>query len=291
MIPEEPGIYYGTSYEDYDAISHIRPSTMKHDKSMKRMKRAIDGEITFASSAITIGLATHAIVEGGDSFSSRFATMPAFEKSEGNVTVTDKPTTSKNTIFYKEAVEDWKLQNEGREELTEVQYNIANKVARNIRERSRELIDASDQEVVVIGEIAHGVTMKTRLDGLCRANRTTVWDIKTTVDISDQTFFRQFDRLGYGFSAACHIHLLKQHNITVDRYLILAAETEGDFDCREIEVPLQLMENAITKVQLVAERYRMAKVNNYWPGLDDAPLAVSDWALAQWDQQEELEWA
>jgi len=282
-------LLYDVSWEDYLMMPEMNPSTLKHGaKSMLRLRRAIEGECRPAASAVAVGNATHCIIAG--ELDERYAVMPAFENHTANCTATGAPSTSKATKFYKEESALWRLENEGREELNEAQMMTAVKVANRIRKRAGDLIDQSHQEVVLTGEVC-GVAMKTRLDGLCIDDpNALIWDIKTTSDISDAAFFRIFDRLGYGFSAAVHVELLNQNGLATTEYKIIAAEVQDDYDCRIIDVPLQLMDNVISKVKEIAKEYKIARESNRWPGLPDAPLSVSNWAMDQWETENELQW-
>ena len=282
-------IHYDVPWSDYLTWPQMNPSTLKHGaKSMLRLRRAIEGECKPAIINVAVGNAVHCIIAG--ELEERYSVMPAFENHTANCTATGAPSTSKATKFYKEQSAIWRLENEGKEELNEVQLHTAVKVANLVRKRAGRLIDESKQEVVLTGEIC-GVEMKTRLDGLIlNGPNATIWDLKTTSDISDAAFFRIFDRLGYGFSASVHVELLKQNGYEMTEYLIIAAEVQDDYDVRIITVPLQLMDNVISKVKEIATAYRIAKENDCWPGLPDAPLSVSNWAMDQWESENELQW-
>jgi hypothetical protein len=289
-MKNESGIYKEVSWEDYLEIPRMSPSTAKTGlKSMLHLKRTIDGKCQPESKAIDIGNACHALVS--NEYTERFCTCPAFHLDEANVTSAKIPkhTTSKNTNYVKERMSFWLLDNQDLEQIDEVEANIARKLYKQIRDRWGELIDKSDQEVVVLGDIGLNKTVpwKTRLDGLC-IEELTVWDIKTTLDISDSAFYRVFERLGYGFSAAVHVHLLEKLHIPIEHYKILACESSNDYDVREITVPMQLIENYLPKVEEISEKYRIAVIDDHWPGLPDAPLFVPDWQMAQWDREEEL---
>ena len=286
-------IYCDMSYEDYVDLDGMRPSTLKNHKSMKHLKRKVDGEITVEPThAIKVGLAVHSLIESEDSYASKYAVMPAYELSPDNLTVKgEKPQSPRSTTYYKEMVEIWRLDNASKEELTEVQANTARKVAQNLRTRCHELLDASAKEVVVTGTI-EGVEFKTRLDGLC-VDLGLVYDIKTTSSVDNQSFWRVFNNLGYGFSAAVHRELLAQNSIHIraDGYLFLACEVEGDYDVRALTVPAALLDNELSKVKSVARKWKIATELNHYPGLPDDDLWVPNWAMTNWEEEEELSWA
>ncbi len=278
-------IIYDLPSGDYFGLDAMNPSTLKHGlRSRKRLKRAIDGECQPDPKTVIVGNAAHCILAG--EFESRYAVMPAYEKDDKNCTTKGKPSGSKNTKYYREKSEAWQVENESKEEITEVQLATAAKVARNVQMHAGLLIRESKQEVAVLGEIA-GVLMKTRLDGLrlVQTPQNTfepsaiVWDLKTTSDVSDEAFYRVFKRLNYGFSAAVHCELLRQNGITVDSYLIIAAEVQDDYDVRVLDVPLQMIDAKLPTVERVAAEYRQALEEDVWPGLGDDDLFVPNWDM------------
>lgn len=279
-------IMYDLSYQEYEALDGMRPSTLKCGcKSMLHLKRAIAGGCQPDPKSVAVGSAVHCILAG--ELEERYSLIPDFDLMEENCTQTGKQTTSKNTNFYKDSVELWRLEHLGKEELNSAQVHTASLVANRVRTRFHKLLDASQQEVVVTGTI-EGVDMKTRLDGLL-ARAKVVWDLKTTTDISDQTFFRIFDRLGYGFSASTHVELLRQNGIEIQDYLILAAEVQDDYDVRQLTIPTIAIENAWDKVKEVAGHYRKARDTDIWPGLPDKQMFISNWAMEQWEKDDDLD--
>ena len=96
----EPGVYEGISWSDYLRIPYMSPSTLKHGtRSMKRLKRAIDGEIKYGSKAIGIGNAVHTEIAG--EFDERVAVLPQFELSPENLTAGTKSTKTKPKNYLK----------------------------------------------------------------------------------------------------------------------------------------------------------------------------------------------
>lgn len=272
------------SWAEYCAIKRMNPSTLKHGRrSMLRLKRAIDGECQPKPENVIVGNAAHCMIAG--EYEDRYQVMPPFEFDQENVTTTGKPSNAKTTNYYKEAAEQWRAEmlKAGREEITEVQAATAAKIANQVRRHCGSMIDSSEQEVTVFGEI-ECVPMKTRLDGLWN---NLVWDLKTTNNADDYLFYRNFKAMGYGFSAAVHVELLRQNGINVEQYLIIAAESQDDYDVRVLTVPMELLDVELSRVRNVATQYRIALETDYWPGLGDGPLVVPNWDMASDD---ELEW-
>lgn len=288
-------IIYDMTYAEYEALPQMRPSTLKHGRrSMKRLKRALDGECQPNKDTVAVGNATHCLLAG--ELEDRYAVMPAFEKDEGNVTKTGKPgplgkpgrpgrpSTSKGTNYYKSCVEEWEIGNT-KEVLNEAQVATASKIANLVRKKFGSLIDSSRQEVVLTGVI-QGVPVKTRLDGLVIEDGL-IWDLKTTGDIADAPFYRTVKKLDYLFSACIHWMLLLQNGIVLKRYSYLAAEVGGDYDVREIDVPLLAIECKDQSVLRVISDYKHAMKTNVWPGIPDGPLMIPNWDM---EEEEEPTW-
>ena len=159
----------------------MNPSTLKHGlRSMKRLKRAMDGEVKPSSKTVAVGNAVHCFLAG--EFEERNAVMPAFELDPENVTATGKKSTSKTTAYYKESKLAWEEENKGKTFLTEVEVAVANKTVRNIlyKPECRKVVSETRSEVTVIAEIGGGMC-KTRLDHFSPEERM-IADTKTTND-------------------------------------------------------------------------------------------------------------
>lgn len=280
-------IFYDMPYSAYEEMDGMRPSMLKYGlRSRLHLKRGLNGELKPDPATVGVGNAVHSIL--ARELEDRYRTMPAFEKWEENCTTLGRKSTAKGTIWYDEKVEEWLAENPDVEVLNEIQVATGAKVANKITQHCGDLIKKSQQEVVCTGTIA-GLPMKTRLDGLYGR---LVWDVKTTTDIADGPFFRQFDKLGYGFSACVHVELLKQNEIYVNEYQIIAAEHGGkssDYDVRLIEVPFQVWENGLRQVEKVAAQYLESVKTNQWPGLGDGTLKISNWAMTHHDDEEETQ--
>ena len=273
-------------YEKYEAMPELRPSMLKHMlRSAKRMKRALNGECQPNPRTVAVGNATHCLLAG--ELENRFVIMPPFHEDADNLTANGKQSTSKATKYYKEKVEIWEAENAGKEHLLQVEVTIAAKVATLVRKHAGQIIDHSDQEVVVTGAI-DGLPMKTRIDGLLDDGEgISCWDLKITKDAADSAFYRICKNLNYLFSAAVHIELLRQNDIEVEEYRFLVAENEGDFSVRWLRVPMIVFGDHLNRVKSAVKNYKEAVETDDWPGLSDSELYIPNWDLVS---EDELEW-
>lgn len=285
-----PGIYHGMAWDDYRAINLPSPSLQKHGlRSMKRLKRAIDGECQPSSKTVAVGQCVHCIVAGE---MDRVAIMPAFEKDEGNVTATGKQSNSKATTYYKEASQKWLEENQGKQILSEVEQATAAKAYRSLQanREAKKLIDRSKLEVTVVGKI-EGVLCKTRMDGLV-LEELRGWDLKTCPDVEPRRFYQHSKKLGYYFQFAWQRLLLSDLGYELQQYDIIALETQDDYDCGVIEVPFALLDVWGEKVKSVVAQYAMSRRKNDWPGLYPAGkgiLQVPNWDMG--DDEQVVEWS
>ena len=241
----EPGIYKGVSWAEYKSCPYMNPSTLKKGlRSMRHLKRAIDGELQPSAKTVAVGQAVHCLVADE---TDRLAVMPDFEKDPRNLTAGtvkeppkamtkkdgslsaagqkwqdlcsehglpvdhcgeirtgQKPTESKVTDFYKTSVSNFVEQNEGKTLLTEIEMNVAKKVIGCIYENSK--------AAEIIRRSEHELTVIAEIEGvMCKtridgaiAKDRNVWDLKTTDDISGRTFYRQCKKLGHLFQFGFH---------------------------------------------------------------------------------------
>lgn len=225
------------------------------------------------------------------------AKWESLRKSEGlgpgatEVVTGQEQTESKLTAFYKSSKEEFESSIGDKDLLSTVQYNVARKCFDQIMacKDAAELINDTNakksSEVVVIGEIG-GLMVKTRMDGFLPSHG---WDLKTTSDIEPRMFYRKFKQMNYGFQFACHYELLKSNGVLINRYSVIAAEVQDDFDVGVIEVPLPLLDVCLATAVKVCERFRQCKETGDWPGLypEPAGLMVPDYDMSD---ESELEW-
>tara|TARA_R110000803_G_scaffold75124_5_gene139436 strand:- start:7515 stop:8552 length:1038 start_codon:yes stop_codon:yes gene_type:complete len=81
----EPGIYESVPWSDYVRIPYMSPSTLKHGlRSMRRLKRAIDGEIYPSAKTVAVGQVVHCLIAG--EHEERIAVMPDYHLDPDNLT-------------------------------------------------------------------------------------------------------------------------------------------------------------------------------------------------------------
>ena len=283
----EPGIYFDISWEQYCRCSYMSPSLLKHgQRSMKRLRRAIDGECKPSAKTTAVGNAVHCMLAG--EFEDRNAVMPAFELDAENQTATGKKSTAKTTAYYKESKLAWEQENEGKTFLTEVEVAVARKVVRNIlgKPECQKVVAETHSEVTIIAQLG-GVMCKTRLDHLSPSERM-IADTKTTSDVQPQAFYRLAKRLGYFFSAGFHCLAVSEApgGFEPQLYKFVAAEISDDYDVGLVNVPFALIDQYKSRVLSTLEKYRLSLSSDDWPGLYpmEGQLCVPEYDMADEDE-------
>jgi hypothetical protein len=144
--------------------------------------------------------------------------------------------------------------------------------------------------VTVEGEIA-GVAFKGRIDILCPD---AIVDVKTTNSIEPRLFGRTFSVFHYGKKMAIYRELVRQSTVGIRDVKIIAQEVQDDFDNCLIPIPDIVLDNELTKVVKLVERYKECLATDRWPGVDggkdEIDLHIPQWAME--DSGDELvEWS
>lgn len=274
-------------FEDYKSIKKMNASTLVHGlKSMRRLKRYLDGEQTSESDAMRLGTAIHCAVLEPEKFALQYAVMPNFSQDEENVTDKGQRSYSAATKYVKQCQEEWRCRNGDKTELDAWEYATCNRVFESIRECPHivDMLNRSDKEQTFEGVIC-GVECKGRVDFIGDV----VGDLKTTTSVETRAFSRVFFNLEYGFRLAVYRELVRQNrgDLPVG---ILAVETSGDFDRCLYRVPDELLDYSMEQVNLVLMQYRMCLDSGLWPGVDKGFDAV-DFPVPGWAMKAELDWS
>ena len=283
-----------TGWEEYKRIGRMNPSTLVNGvKSMKSLKRAIDGGFKEPTDPMRMGSGTHCLLLEPEQFEERYCVIPDFHKSPENVTAQGKPTDSKATTYYKNAVKEFAKSNSGREFVSRDQYDTmlhAIEALRSHGEASRLIESCGDnRELTVFGEIS-GVQMKGRIDAL---SPQCIVDLKTTASVEPSQFGRMFANLHYGIKLAIYREVIRQ-SIANRPVVVIAQELSGDYDTVVYDVPDCVLDNGLIKTKRILEDYKHAMKMSEWVGVDRGqarvPLLVPQWAME--DSGDELvEWS
>lgn len=259
------------NWEAYCDLKRMNASTIvAANKSMLRLKSAIAGGFPEETDAMRLGTGIHALLLEPDEFEERFAVVPDFHLDAANVTAgkNGKPTTSKNTNYYKERVRDFAKANTDKAFLTRAQYDIALHCIEAIRSRPymAKIVDQCETEVTLLGEIG-GVPFKGRVD-MIREKRPLIVDLKTTADCSKHAFGWVFARLHYDQKLAIYRELARQYLGKTPDVAIITQEPSGEFDNAYVPIPGDVLDRAFSRVLFLVGKYIQARDSGHWPGVD-----------------------
>ncbi len=289
-------------WDAYCALPRMNASTLVHGcKSMKHLRAAMAGGFPEESDAMRLGTGIHTLLLEPEEFEARYVVMPDFENDTENMRAAkrkgesdkDRQTNSRNTKYYKAKAAAFHQANVGRTVLKRDQYDQALHCIEAIRSRSymSKIIDSSEKEVTLLGEIA-GIPFKGRVD-LLRRKRPLIVDLKTTGDCNKHAFGRIFARLHYDMKLAIYRELAQQELGKTPDVGIITQETSGVFDNAYVPVPHIVLDNAWPRVESVLMDFHKANKTGDWPGADRGKdryeLAVPQWAME--DADEELDWS
>lgn len=296
-------VEFGKSWADYLEIKRMNPSTLVAGcRSMKRLKRCIDGGFPEETDPMRFGTGLHALLLEPAEFESRFCVVPDFHLDADNLrkpkskseSIEDRRTESKVTDYYKSKIKEFAATNGGRQFLTRQQYDDCLFCIESLRSRPKiaQTIDQSRKEVTLTGEIL-GVPFKGRVDLLrIDKQRGLITDLKTTSDIEKHAFGRVFMRLRYDFKMCLYRELVKQETGKEYKCAMICQEVGGDFDNAFVPIPDIVLDNAMTRVVSVIADYKKAMADNQWHGVDRGKekyeLAIPDWAM---EDDEEVDWS
>jgi len=214
-------------WNNYTQVKRMNPSTLVAGrKSMKRLKRAIEGGFPEETNAMRLGSGIHALLLEPEEFEERFCVIASFNLDPENLRaakrkdepIIDRMTDSKATTYYKAKVADFKAANGNKCFIDRMQYDTALTCIEALHTRGHfiDLVSRSNKEVTVYGEI-EGVECKGRMDLLATD---VIADLKTTHDVSD--FGRTTMKFGYLFKMAFYRELVRQNTVGLRDVKVIA---------------------------------------------------------------------
>lgn len=265
IVPGEPGIYYGVSFEDYVKIDAVNSSSLKNmivsPRNYVRMK-AIKRK---PSRAMELGTFFHSMVLEPDSHG-----LKCYEGTKRG-----------------KAWEEFKEENDGCSIVSKSEVGGLNEMAVSFscNHEARKWIDLQngDSEVTIIFvEQLTGILCKARIDFLDKACRFFT-DLKTSRAVDTHGFTRQFTTMNYHFQFAFYQMAINSvYGVWPDAKCVAVQNCEPyDTVCYNVS-PLALTEGKKLVLDSLAKLQECQKLG-VWPGicnetieLDLAPWAIPD---------------
>lgn len=279
------------SWSDYQQLARMNASTLVHGcKSMRALKQAMTKGFV-ETRAMEFGSQYHALLLEPEEFELTHCVMPDFANDPRNVTKTGIQSTSAATEFCKKATAQFlaAAEHEGKAVITRKNYDLALAMIESIHcdERAVELLDNSEREVTLTGEI-EGVPCKGRLDLLDIENGV-IGDLKGCKSAAPYRFGKDAANLRYDFKMAFYRELVRQNYAGFFSVEMIAVETGGELDCCVQEMHEPILEQGWDDVVRVLREYRDSKATDVWPGVNrgrkTVPMVWPNWAMRDGDDE------
>lgn len=239
----------GMSNEEYHSQSGISSSAVKsvYKKTLAHWK----GEKRTQTAAFTMGSAVHALL-----------------LEEDRNLVKKGPKTKASAAFKAQKEE----LNEDEVLLTEVEYNVANRIAKgaldnpNCKSLLRHKERVNEVSIFQQDPIS-GLLLKTRPD-LMILSEQTVYDVKTTQDASPRGFSNECFKYSYHIQAAFYVYVCQLAGLDIKEFGFIACEKTSPFISHLHIVGPDLLEIATEQLHrtlgVIAEAEEQAEFGTGW---------------------------
>jgi len=271
-----PGLYPGTSYEEYARIEGARASILRHfERSAAHAREEILNPTT--SKARDFGNAYHCAVLEPARFAVEF--------------VRGLDNNDKRFKAEKERYADFCAQHRGRTVLLPTEWDaiVAMQVAVYAHETAAALLHAPglNEVVAVWDDASTGVRCKGRIDRLCSwLGWTWVPDLKTTTNASPQGWPKEIGDYGYMEPAAFYLDGLDAVDVAAGsdprqrRFLWISQEKVAPFAVAVHEPDDEAITEGRRRYRRHLRAYAEAMRTNAWPAY---PVGVLPTSLKKWD--------
>lgn len=233
------GIVTGMSNEVYHSTSGISSTAVKsvYKKSLAHWK----GEKRVQSAAFAMGTAVHALL-----------------LEEDRELVIKGPKTKKSKAFEE-------MQSNLKEDqvlLTEVEFNVANRIAKGALENDncKKVLrhkERKNEVSIFIKDPRSGLTLKTRPDLYIESEKT-VYDVKTTLDASPAGFSKECFRYAYDIQSAFYVYTCNLAGLDIRKFTFIACEKASPYLSHMHVVSSELMEHAMHRMHQTLDKIALA---------------------------------
>jgi exodeoxyribonuclease VIII len=269
-----PGIYQNISFEDYNALPHIRNSYLK---KLIQCPAAAQIKEDKDTPALAIGRAGHCfILEGDNAFHSDFCVLPsdAPKKPTDRQIFAAKP--SPETVH---AVAYWNMfaaQSKGKQIVTLEDYNTLAGMKESIKNHpfaSLLLADCQSEQTVIFNyTTANGTVIpcKARPDSTPSPKLRCLIDLKTTEDPGYDAFMRSCYKYNYWQQSAFYLdayNAVRGDLPEVDAFCFIVVSKKPPYqvECYTVMGDNNLLIRGRASYQSALEIEAECRFNNHWP--------------------------
>lgn len=280
-------------FDEYSNDPRMNASTLVHGfKSMRSLKRAIDGKKPEPTPALRFGQQYHTLILEPEEFRRTHVVMPDYKNDPENVDAKGNSSRNANTKWVKAAKSKFIEDNLHKAIVEQADFERGLKMIEALSQRPRvmELLKGTQREVTLYGNI-NGVDCKGRLDLLAGH----ITDLKGTKNAEPRWFGRDACKLWYPEKLAFYQQLVKQNTGETLPVYVIAQETGGDFDTVVYPIRQPVLEVAFGRVCKLLCEYKNARDQDKWPGVDggeaEIEFHVPNWYMPSNSEDDDLEWA
>lgn len=272
------GMYSGVPFDEYLSWPYVSNSSLKHCQSMAHYN-AHRGRVTEETKAMRLGTLLHAGRLEPLTVALAFAVMPPFHDDPNNQTLADKPTTSKNTKYYRESKARFEGINQDKCIVTLDEYNrmlgMVESLAAN--EKASEYLNARGhcELSIVWTDPDTGVRCKARLDKWSDDDGQ-ITDLKSTKDCTD--FARTMAKFSYHRQGAMYTDGMQVLTGIKYDFHIVAVESEFPFGCMAAPVSEEALSIGRMKYKEALQQIAECQESRVWPGYQNP----DKWILPSW---------
>ena len=264
------GIHRGVPAEVYHAWplpSNSRLTTLR--RSPAHLKYELEHP-TPPTAAMRLGTALHAAVLEPSAFAETYAVLPDFgdlrsskARAERDLFMVDHSDVQFLTPGDFAAVES----------MRNSIFSVAPAFA---------LLDAASEVELsaVFDEPVSGQRCKFRADGIV-SEPAVIFDLKTTIDASPESFAKSVFNFGYHRQAALYLHGAAAVGLTIDAFVILAVENTPPYAAAAYRIMDEAVEAGWDELSRLLDRYARCDRAGEWPAYPDKiiDLALPAWAM------------
>lgn len=246
-------------------------------KSPLAFHNSFYGESKEPTEAMKFGTIAHLAILQGDEFLSRYIVMPEFESK----TADGKPSDSKNTKYYKEQVEAWRLGLKPDSVIvTQKELDKLLGMVNSIKKHKLAMRLLSNGKAEIAGYWVDPVTgLKCRMqDDFLSFNLGALVDLKTTTDCEWNEFRKSVERLNYPFQIGMYAEGIKQITGSYPKKCFwVAIENEAPYDVAIYEVDEVYMQIGLLQFRDAMNKLKVCVDSGRFEGLQaDGTIEITE---------------
>jgi hypothetical protein len=244
------------SFGNYRQINALNMSSLVNiQKSPKHYKYCLTH--TKETKALTLGRAIHSLILEPHLFQNEFIVEPKIDR---------------RTKEGKEIAARFEAEADGKEILTEPDYEKAKRVAFSVLEspKIRSMLLKGEAEVSITQQI-NEVDMKFRLDFL---SQDFILDLKTCQDCTMREFSRDFFNYDYHIKLAAYQHAAFLETGKLLPVIVLAAEKDDECDYQVFQIDQDYLDIGRAEFLKMLEKFKECLAKDEWDGIDKSVKVI-----------------